>query len=231
MASPQLYARTGGWLYLVVFVAGLFADGFVAGKLVVSGDPAATAHTIMASESLWRLGFAADLVMVVAYVAVTLVLYVLLRPVGRNVALLAAFFSLTGCAVLGFDVLARLVPPLLLGGADNLKAFDPQQLAALAYLSLKVYSLGYAVSIVFFAIYCSLLGFLIFRSGYLPKALGVLLAIGSLGYLINAFAHFLAPRFDATLFLAPGGVAELSLTLWLIVKGVDVPNWEARVHR
>jgi hypothetical protein len=229
--SPQVYARVGGWLYLVVFVAGIFADGFVGGRLVVPGDAAATAHNIMASLLLWRLGFTADVLMVVCYVAVTLILYVLLRPVNRDIALLAAFFSLTGCAILGIDVLAYFAPSILLGGADYLNGLDAHQLQALAMLALKLYGYGYDISIVFFAFYCLSIGFLIFRSGYLPKTLGVLLAIGALSYLIKTSTHFLAPSFAGTLFMAPGGVAELALTLWLIIKGVNVPKWEERANR
>lgn len=229
--SPQIYARIGGWLYLIVIVAGGFAELFVRSNLIVSGDATATAKNIMASESLWRLGFAADLINVVCYVAVTLILYVLLRPVNRNLALLAAFFSLMGCAILGIDGLGHFAALLLLGGADYLKAFDPHQLQALALLSLKLHGYGYAVSMVFFGSYCLLLGYLIFRSGYFPKFLGVLLTIGSLGYLTNSFAAFLAPAFEATIFLVPGGVAELSLCLWLIAMGVNVAKWEEKANR
>jgi hypothetical protein len=228
--SPQVYARVGGWLYLIVIVAAGFAEFFVRSKLIVSGDATATAKNIVASESLWRIGFAADLVNVVCYVAVTLILYVLLRPVNRNLALLAAFFGLVGCVILGIDGLGHFAALLLLGGADYLKAFDPHQLQALALLSLKLHGYGYVISMVFFGCYCLLLGYLIFRSGYFPKLLGVLLTIGSLGYLINSFAAFLAPAFETTALLIPGGVAELSLCLWLIVMGVNVPKWEEKVN-
>ncbi len=229
--SPQVYARTGGWLYLIVIVTGIFAEGFVRANLIMSGDATVTATNIMTHESLWRIGFAADLIAVVCYVAVALILYVLLRPVNRSLALLAAFFSLVGCAILGINGLGHFAASILLGGADYLKAFDPHQLQALALLSLKLHSYGYVISIVFFGFYCLLLGYLIFRSGYLPKFLGVLLAIGGLCYLINSFAAFLAPAFAASILLVPGGVAELSLCLWLIVMGVNVPKWAEKANR
>lgn len=160
-ASPQTYARVCGWIYLVSFVAGIFADGYVASKLVLAGDAAATAHNIVASESLWRVGFVADIVGLVSYVAVTLLLYILLRPVNANISLLAAFFSLTGCATLGVALLGFIAPTIVLGGGGYLSAFDPHQLQAMALLSLKLYGNGYAVAIVFFACYCLTLGFLI----------------------------------------------------------------------
>jgi uncharacterized protein DUF4386 len=232
--SPQVYARIGGWLYLVVIVAGIFAEFFVRSNLIVSKDASATAHNIMASESMWRLALAGDLVGDFAYVAITLILYVLLRPVNRNLSLLAAFLSLVGCAIGGINALGHLAPLLLLGGADYLKAFDAQQLQALALLSLKLHGYGTDIAIVCFGLYCIFLGYLIFRSGYFPKFLGVLLPIGGVCYLINSFADFLAPAFSDKIpvaILLPPAVAEISLCLWLIVMGVDVPKWQERASR
>ena len=152
----------------------------------------------------------------------------------RNLSLLAAFFSLVGCAIGGVIALGHLAPVLLLGGADYLKAFDPHQLQALALLSLKLHGYGEDVAIVFFGLYCPLLGYLIFRSGYLPKFLGILLAIGGLCYIINSFADFISPTFSAMIpayILLPPGIAELSLCLWLIAAGVNVPKWEEKAKR
>jgi hypothetical protein len=230
MEDRMTYARLGGWLYLVVFVAGIFAENFVRSALIVSGNATATAANIMAHESLWRIGFAADLIMVVCYVAVTLVLYVLLRPVNKNLALLAAFFGMMGNAILATDALGHFAPLLLLGSADHLKAFDPHQLQALALLSLKLHGYGYQVSGVFYGLYEFLLGLLIFKSSYLPKFLGVALIIGSLCYLSDIFALFLAPAFEpaiSSIVLVPAALLELSLCVWLIVKGVSVPKWDA----
>jgi len=227
--SPQVYARVCGWLYLIVIVVGIYAEFFVRSKLIVSGDAAATSHNIMASESMWRLGFACDLLGGLCYVAVTLILYVLLKPVNRNLSLLAAFLSLVGCAIGGINALGHLAPVLLLGGADYLKAFDAQQLQALASLSLKLHGYGTEIAIVFFGFYCIFLGYLIFRSGYFPKFLGVLLPIGGLCYLTNSFADFLAPAFSDKIpaaILLPPGIAELSLCLWLIAIGVNEQRWK-----
>lgn len=229
--SPQFYARAGGWLYLIVIAAGMFA--VVPANLIVSGDAAATAKNIMASESLWRLGPATNILAGVCYVAITLILYVLLRPVNRNLSLLAAFFSLVGIAVGGVNTIGSFAPLLLLGGADYLKAFDPHQLQALSLLFVKLGAYGTAITLVFFGLYCLMLGYLIFRSGYLPKFLGILLTIGSLCYLTNSFADFLAPAFAARLFpviLMPAVIAELLLCLWLIVMGVNVPKFEAQAR-
>lgn len=227
--SPQVYARIGGVLYLIIIVAGLFGEAFVRGKLIVSGDATATAHNIMASQSLWRAGIAGDLIMHVCDVGLTLIFYVLLRPVNRNLALLAAFFTLIQTAVLVANKLSLLVALFLLGNADYLKAFEPRQLYALAYLCIKSHGYGFGVGLIFFGCGCLVLGSLIFRSGYLPKTLGVLMQIAGLCYLVNSFALLLAPAFADVLFpaiLVPAFLGELSLCLWLLVKGVNVSKWK-----
>ncbi|MGZ3496726.1 MAG: DUF4386 domain-containing protein [Vulcanimicrobiaceae bacterium] len=230
--SPQAYARIGGVLYLIIIVAGLFAEIFVRDKLIVSGDATATANTIMAHESLFRISVAIEQIWLVCAVGVALILYVLLKPVSENLALLAAFFNLVSIAVEGVATVSLFAALFLLGGAGYLKAFEPHQLHALAYLSLKVYDYGFATSLVFFGCCLFLYGYLIFRSGYFPKTLGVLLIIGSLSYLTNSFALFLAPKYAAMIFpiLLLPFIAETSLCLWLIVKGVNVPKWETQIR-
>ena len=232
--SPRTYARIGGWLYLFIIAAGLFAEVFVRSNLIVSGDAAATAHNILASERLWRIGFAGEVFMLVCDVALALIFYVLLRPVSRSLALLAAFFRLVWVAIYGVNGLTHYAALLLLGGADYLKAFAPHQLEALALLSLKLHLYGYDIGLVFFGFHCFVLGYLIFRSGYFPKFLGVLLIIAALCYVVNSFAAFVAPAFAPMMFggliLLPAALAEYSLCLWLIVRGINVPKWEERVN-
>jgi hypothetical protein len=230
-ASPQAYARVGGWLYLVLIGVGVFAEAYVMqGNLVVSTDATATAHRIMAHESLFRMAWIGQMVMSICDIALALIFYVLLRPVNKYIALLAAFFNLVSNAIeFGIKGLTQFTVLLLLGGADYLKVFDQHQLQALALLSLKLRDTGYGVSLVFFAVHLLLLGYLIFKSGYFPKTLGVLLIIGSVCYLTNSFVLFLAPRYADLTFpvLVPAGLSELALCLWLIVKGVNVSKWEA----
>jgi hypothetical protein len=231
-ASPQAYARIGGVLYLIIIVAGILGELFIRGKIIVSGDAAATAHNIMASQSLWRLGIAGDLIMHVCDVPLMLIFYVLLRPVNKNLALLAVLFNLIQTAVMVANEIVLLVPLFLLGGAEYLKSVDPHQLQALAYVSLKVFDYGFGIGLIFFGFECITLGYLIFRSGYLPRALGVLMPLAGLSYLTNSFALLLAPAVAAKLFpaiLLPAFVAETSFCLWLLVKGVNVPRWRERV--
>lgn len=229
-ASPQTYARIGGALfYLFIIVAALFAEVYVRGSLIAPGDAAATAHNIQGSETLFRVGLAGEMLTCVCDVALSMILYVLLRPVGGSLALLATFFRLTFVAVYSVAKLFEVTALVALGQADALTGFSPQQLHALAYLSLRVHSLGYGVSLLFFGFCCVLFGHLIYRSGYLPRTLGVLLVIGGWGYVLFSLAQMVAPAFAGRVLfpwlMLPAFPAELGLALWLLVKGVDAPKF------
>jgi hypothetical protein len=226
--SPQVYARIGGVLYLIIIVAGIFSELFVRDKLIVPGDPGATAGNIMSSELLFRISLALEQIWLVCAVALTLILYVLLKPVNRNLALLASFFNLVSIAVECFTGASLFAVLFFLGHADYLKAFEPDQLDILAYLFLRLYDYGFAASLVFFGCCLFLYGYLLFQSGYFPRTLGVLLIIASLSYLTNSFVLFLAPTFANRIFpiLMLAFIGELSLCLWLIVKGVNLPKWK-----
>lgn len=231
--SPQIYARIGGVLYLIIIVIGLHGEAFVRDRLIVSGDAAATAEKIRASESLWRAGIAGEFLLLICAVALTWIFYVLLRPVSKDLALLAVCFNLVAIAieaVSGLYLVAALFP---LANAGYLKDLDPKQLHALAYLSIRSHGYGFGVSLIFFGCVCLVLGYLIFRSGYLPKILGVLMQIAGLCYLTNSFTLFLSPPLADRLFpaiLLPAFVGEASLCLWLLTKGVNVPKWKARAN-
>ena len=230
--SPQVYARIGGVLYLIIIVIGFCSEFFVRDKLVVSGDVTATANNIAASESLWRVQIAADLILLVCAVALTLILYVLLRPVNKNLALLAVFFNIVEIPVEAASKLCLFAALFLSGNADYLKAFEPHQRGALVEISLKLHDYGFAIDLVFFGFACLIYGYLLFRSGYFPRTLGVLMAIAGLSYLTNSFALILAPTYAATIFpiLALALIGELSLCLWLMVKGVNLPKWNEKAR-
>jgi hypothetical protein len=226
--SPQRYARVGGVLYLIIILAGMYGEIVARGSLVVSGDAAGTADNIIASRLLWRSGIAGDLLMHMCDVPLMLIFYVLLRPVSRSLALLALLFNLVQTCALVANKLNLLLPLFLLGDAQYLKAFTPQQLQALAYVSLRTHDYGFGVGLIFFGMTCLVLGTLIFRSGYLPKVLGILMLLAGVCYLANSFALILYPPLASRLFpfiLLPPFIAELSLALWMLFKGVDVPTW------
>jgi hypothetical protein len=230
--SPQVYARIGGVLYLIIIAAGILGEIFVRGRLVVSGDAAATAQQIMASPLLWRIGITGDIIMHVCDVPLMLIFYVLLRPVHKNLALLAVLFNLIQTAVLVANKLNLLLPLFLLDNANYLKAFTPDQLHVLAYLLIKLHGYGFGIGLIFFGFECLVVGYLIFKSGYLPWILGVLIQIAGLSYLTNSFALLLAPSFAALIspaILLPALIGEMSLCLWFLLKGVNVEQWNKRV--
>ena len=230
--SPQIYARTGGIAYLIIIVAGALGELFIRNTLIVTGDAAATANNIAASPLLWRIGIAGDLFMHVCDVVVILALYTLLKPVNKNLALLAVLFNLIQTAVLVANKMNLLMPLFLSGSEDYLKAFSPQQLQALTYISVKAHGYGFGVGLIFFGFTCLIEGYLIFKSGFFPRILGVLMQIAGLCYLLNSFAMILSPGFANLIFpavLVPPFIGELSLCLWLIVKGVNVSKWNAQL--
>lgn len=228
--SPRLAARIAGALYLITIIMGVFAEVLVRGAVVVRDDAAATAANILAHEPLYRFGLAADLIMLACYIAVTILFYGLFKPMGRSLSLLAAVFSVVGIAVLAVNSLNHLAPLVFLGSAHYLSAFETTQLQGLALISLKMHARGYNIAGVFFGTYCLTIGYLVFKSGFLPRILGALMAIGGLSYLTSSFAIFLLPTLAARLpdVTVLGGIGELSLCLWLLVMGVNAPKWQEK---
>ena len=227
-ASVQTYARIAGVLFLISIVAGAFGEFIVPSQLIVTADATATANNIRASNTLFRMGFASYLVEAMCDIALTMLFYVLLRPVSNSLTLLVAFIRLVSTATFAFCELFYFAPSHILGGAEYLKTFSPDQLNTLALLSLRVYGLGAGIFMVFYGTASILLGALIFRSGYLPKLLGGLLAVGGMGFVTKSFALVLAPAYASDFLLLPTVLATLSLTVWLLVKGVDVPTWHVK---
>jgi hypothetical protein len=227
LPSLRNTGRVAGLLYLVIIVAGIFAFFIVRGSLVVPGDAAATASNIAGSESFFRVGIAADLVMILCDVAVGLIFYILLRPVSNGLALLAAFFRLVQAAMLGVNLLNLFIALQFLSGAAYLGPLGADQTQRLALVFLEVHGIGYSISMVFFAFSLLVLGYLIFKSGYMPRLLGGLLVVAAVGYLTDSFAGFLLPNYAdfAEVFqmivFAPALIAELSLAVWLIIRGVS----------
>lgn len=230
--SPQVYARIGGALYLIIIALGIFGEAFVRGKLIVSGDAAATAANITAMESLWRFGIAAEFFALICTIALAMIYFVLLRPVSKELNLLATFLRLVSIVVQAVAVLNLLTALFPLGNAAYLKAFTPEQLYALASLATKSHNYGFSVSLLFLGCTFLIHGYLIYRSGYLPRVLGIMIQVAGVCYLTNSFTLILSPAVANQVFLAiiiPVFVSELSLSVWLLVKGVNVRKWRERV--
>lgn len=226
--GAQKYARIAGVLLVLSFIGGGFGEAYMPSRLIVSGDAGATAQNLKSLDFLFRLGFVAYLVEAVCDISLALIFYVLLRPVHRQWALLAAFFGLVSTAVFAAAELFYFAPSLILGGAGYLKTFSPDQLNTLALLSLRLYGLGAAIFSAFYGTAWVVRGYLIFRSGYFPRFLGVLMTLAGVAFVVRNVAVVLAPKVASgglLLVMVPG---LLALAVWLLVKGVDVPNWEAK---
>jgi hypothetical protein len=228
--SPKLYARIGGALYLMLIGLGIVGQ-VVKEKVIVSGDAAATAANLMSMETLWRFGIAFEFLALICVIALAMIYFVLLRPVSRELNLLATFLRLIGIAVEAVAALNLATALFPLGSAAYLKAFTPEQLYAMASLAIKSHSYGYTLALLFFGFTFLFHGRLIFKSGFLPRVLGLMIQVGGMCYLTNSLVFFLAPSFSGMLFpwiLLPCFVAELSLALWLLVKGVNIQRWKER---
>jgi Domain of unknown function (DUF4386) len=223
-ASPRFKARMAGACQLLEALTATFGEVIVLGRLVVSGNAAATAANIVGHEQLFWLGFASSLMGVAFHIAWVLLMYVLLKPVNRSLSLLAAFFSLVACAMQALTSLLYLAPLLILQGSSSLSAFTAEQLQSLALVFLKLNAYAFQIDLVFFGFWCILTGYLIFRSTFLPRVLGVLVAISGVGwvtYLYPPLANYLSLYIAAA-----SALGEIPLELWLIVKGVNVQRWK-----
>lgn len=226
--NVQRYARIAGLLLLISLVAGGFGEAYAPSKLIVGSDAAATAANIRNLDFLYRLGFMSFLIESLCDVTLVLIFYALLKPVNRHLSLLAAFFGLMGTALFAFAELFYFAPVLIMGGSGYLKTFAPDQLDALVLLSMKFYGYAGMIFTAYYGMSWIVRGYLIWNSGYLPKFLGALMAIGGIGFVVRNFLLILAPAYapEALLMLmVPGG---LVMTGWLLVKGVDVAKWNAK---
>ena len=221
--SPKAKARLAGGLLLITMLAGGFAQGTIVGKLVVSGDATATVANILAHEPLYRLAFAIYLVEMVCQITMTVLFYDLLKPVSKSASLLAATFGLIGCTIKTLSRLFFFAPLLVLGGAHYLSVFDTKQLQALAFLSLRVNYTAETIAMVFFGLYALAKGYLVFKSTFLPRVLGVLSAIGGLGWLIYLYEP-LALRLQSFI-VSAGVLGSLVSVVWLLGYGVNEQRW------
>ena len=226
--NVQRYARIAGLLFLISLVAGGLGEAYIPSKLIVSGDPAATVANLRNFDFLYRLGFATFLVESLCDVALAWILYALLRPVNQRLSLLAAFFGLMATATFAIAELFYFAPVLVLKGTGYLNSFSPDQLNALVLLSLKFYGFAGMIFTAYYGMAWIVRSYLMFRSSYLPKFLGVLMGIGGLGFVVRNFLLILAPTYASDIFLMlmfPGG---LIMTAWLLIKGVNVSKWNAQ---
>lgn len=223
MQDMKRIARAAGYLYLVIIVTAGFSEGFVRSGLTVPGDAAATAENIMAAQGLFRLGLVSDLIAFISDAAVSVLLYMLLKPVSRTVSLLAASLRLLAHpAIASLNLLNHFAALFVLSDAPYLRVFEPEQLNALMMLFLGLHGYGYLIGGAFFGVHCLLLGYLLYKSALFPKVLGVMMVAASLGYVTESIGMFLYPAnasFYTWLVIVTAVIAELSLCLYLMVRG------------
>jgi len=227
-SSPIRMARSAGALYLVNILAGAFAIGVVPAMLVVTGDAVATANNIQSHELLYRSSLAAHVVVTVTNVPLALIFYTLFKVVDVRVALLNAFFTLVATAIEASSVINQFATLLLLGGGAYTHGLSVEQTQALMYVPFGLSGTGYDVSGVFFAFAALTIGYLIVRSTFLPRVIGLFLVVDCGGYLLYSFADMLAPGFATHLVpwvQLPILAGEGSLCLWLLIVGLNAQRW------
>ena len=226
MHKPKITARAAGIAMSIMIAGGVFAQGFVANKLISFSDAALTANNILANRSLFQLSFTVFLVEMASQIAVTALLYRLLSPVNRDIALVAAFIDLGASIMKTFSRAFYIMPLFVLSGSNALSAFSADQLRALALVLLKINDRGAATACAFFAVSGLLNGYLIFRSGFLPRGLGILAMISAAGW-----ARFFYPslRFPPFMVVAVTSLVVVCVQIfWFVVFGVDEEKWRER---
>lgn len=227
--SSRNLARLTGALFLLTIVMGIIAQALISDRLVVSGNAATTASNIMEKEGLFRLGFTIYLIEMAAQIGMTVLFYYLLKPVSRTASLVSAILGLVGCTIKTLSRLFYFAPLLVQEGSTGyLGVFTPDQLQALALLFLKLNDQAAAMALAFFGFSGVVQGYLVFRSTFLPRFLGVLTLVGGLGWLT-----FLSPSLGMRLFPIVAGVGILGALVtitWLLVVGVNEPRWKEQAN-
>lgn len=229
MKSIQRNARFAGVLYLVITAAAILAHIYVPSIIVVPGDAAATANNMTESAALFRLGtVGGELVVLLSEVILAVVLYVLLKPVNKTLSLIAAASRLVMTTIHGINLINYFFAMLLVSGTSYLSVFSREQAQSLAMLFLEAHGYGFTIGIAFLTLHVFVLGYLIFKSGYFPKVLGVLFIAAGVGYLVDSFALLLLPAYETTpgVIAAVIAIAEIAFPVWLLIKGVNKEGWE-----
>ncbi len=223
--NPNKTARVAGYLYLMLFPLGIFGIIYVPSSLIVLGDAATTASNIMANELLYRLSIVTALTLQIVNIFLALALYKLLNPVDKNNAVLMVILVLVAAPIAMLNELNHVAVLLVLSGSDFLTTFSLDQVQASVPLFLNLHEHGVFIAQIFWGLWLFPMGYLIFKSNFLPLALGILMIIGGFGYLVDSFVYFIFPDFDVT-FSEFTFLGELLLPLWLMFKGVNHEQWE-----
>ncbi len=218
------YARTAGLLYLIIAVFGAFAIGYVPSIIIEAGDAATTANNLLANKALFNMGIFGDIVVLLVEVVLTVMLYVMFKPVSHTLSLIAAWSRLAMVLVMAINLLLNIMPVVLLSGAEYLSAFETPQLQSLAFVFFEAHALGIYVWQLFFTMHLIALGTLIIKSDLLPRILGWMIIVGSFGYFIQAITHLMHIENAAITMIYIGllvvvTIGELAIAFWLLIKG------------
>ena len=225
--SPRKTARIAGLWYLLAGLPAPFSLVYIPSKLIVPGDATATANNILASETLFRIGIVGNLISQIGFIFASLALYQLLKSVNKNVAVLMVILNLISIPIVMLNELTQFGVLQLLSGAHYLTVFTADQIHALALLFLDMRELGVSIAQIFWGLWLFPMGYLVFKSGFLPRIIGVLLMIGCVGYVLQSFTTFFFPNLEVSFVLLTSW-GELFFTLWLLIRGVNVEQWEKR---
>jgi hypothetical protein len=229
MKSIQRNARLAGVLYFIITIAAIIAHMAIPSILIVPGDGATTVKNITDSEMLFRIGsVGGELIILLSELILAILLYALLKPVNKTLSLIAAVSRLIMTTIHGFNLINYFFVLTLVSGAGFLSGFEAGQLNGLVMLFLEAHSYGFTIGITFLVVHVFVLGYLVLKSGYFPKALGILFIIAGFGYLIDSFSLLLVPSYTTTpVFIAlPIAIAELAFPLWLLIKGVNKARYQ-----
>jgi Domain of unknown function (DUF4386) len=225
MSSTKNPGRFAGLLYLLTSIVGFFAMGYVPNKLIVHGDAAVTASNIAASETLFRLGMAGELIGMVGFIFVALALYDLLKGVNRRHAVLMFILIVVSIPIAFVNELNSFAALVLVRGADFLSIFDKPQREALAMLFLNLHSRGFVVVEIFWGLWLFPLALLVYRSRFLPRFLGMWLTLAGFAWVILSLTGVLLPQYveKVDTYLQPAILGEIVFMLWLVIKGAKPP--------
>jgi hypothetical protein len=229
MNSIQKTARVAGILYLVITIAAIVAHFYVPSNIIMPDDPAETAKNLVNSENLFRIGgIGGELVILLSEIVLSVLLYILLKPVNNTLSLLAAASRLVMTAVHGINLINYFFALLLAGGTGYAAAFETEQINSLVMLFLDAHGYGFTIGIAFLTLHVFILGYLIYKSGFFPKVLGILFIAAGVGYLIDSFAMLLSSTYETTptIITVLIAVGEIAFPLWLLIKGVNVEKWD-----
>lgn len=227
MNTDRNVARFAGFLYLVVYVTGILGTLYLPSKIIIPGDLAATANNLIANELLYRLAVVNNFLGQIFSLFVVLVLYLLLKKVNANQAAFMVTLVLAGVPIMILNLVNQIAPLVILTNPNVTAAFSADQLNATVTLFLNLYKQGIALVEVFWGLWLIPLGWLVYKSGFMPRPIGVLLIIGGTSYIINCFTTLLFPSVGAVIapiMLVPAAIAELSMVLWLLIWGVKQPK-------